>query len=101
MARSKSSNGQKHGKLARKRITVHERKLGKEKAVGLAYYDFYGGGKSLIEIDPRQGSKDYLDTLIHEALHTIYPDMSETEVHKTTGRLARLIWRQGYRRIQE
>ncbi len=59
------------------------------------------GGKSLIEIDPRPGSKDYLDTLIHEALHTIYPDMSETEVHKTTGRLARLIWRQGYRRIQE
>ena len=85
----------------KRRINVKERPLGREKAVGLAHYDFYGKNLNLIEIDPRQTSKDYLDTLIHESMHIIFPDMSETEVVKHSSRLARLIWRQGYRRIQE
>ena len=85
----------------RKRITVVERKLGKERAQGLAYYDYYGEGKSLIEIDPRQNSKEYLDTLIDEALHTIFPDMKEKKVASIAGRLTRVLWRQGYRRIQD
>ena len=97
MAKKKASTEKK----PRRRITVVERKLGKERAQGLAYYDYYGEGKSLIEIDPRQNSKDYLDTLIHEALHTIFPDMTEKIVVSVAGRLTRLLWRQGYRLIQD
>ena len=82
-------------------INVQERKLGKEGAMGLAHYDFFGKNLNLIEIDPRQNSKDYLDTLIHEALHIMFPDWSEKEVVEHSGRLTRLIWRQGYRRIKD
>ena len=91
----------KKNKRKRKHITVKERKLGREHAVGLAYSDFYGPDKGLIEIDPRQKGKDHLDTLIHEALHLVFPDMTEKDVVKHTGRLARLLWRNGYRRIDQ
>jgi|TARA_B110001454_G_C12445582_1_gene319804 hypothetical protein len=85
----------------RRVINVRERNLGREGALGLAHFDYYGENKNLIEVDPRQNSQEYLDTLIHEALHCIFPDMSETEIVKHSSRLARLVWRQGYRRIQD
>ena len=85
----------------RRVINVRERNLGREKAMGLAHFDYYGENRNLIEVDPRQTSKQYLDTLIHEALHCIFPDMAETKIIKHSSRLARLIWRQGYRRIQD
>ena len=97
----KDKKTKKSGRKQRKHITVKERKLGRERAVGLAYSDFYGPDKGLIEIDPRQKGKDHLDTLIHEALHLVFPDMSERNVVKHTGRLARLLWRNGYRRIDQ
>ena len=85
----------------RRVINVRERNLGREKAMGLAHFDYYGENKNLIEVDPRQNSMDYLDTLIHEALHVMFPDMSEAEVVKHSSRFARLVWRQGYRRNQD
>lgn len=51
--------------------------LGRHGALGLADTE-----KKVIEIDPRQKPKQYLDTLIHEALHISFPDMSETKVKK-------------------
>ena len=54
---------------------VIERKLGKHKAVGLAWQE-----DGIIEIDPRQKPKEYLSTLIHEAAHIIYPDWDEKDV---------------------
>ena len=53
----------------RRVINVRERNLGREKAMGLAHFDYYGENKNLIEVDPRQSSTDNLDTLINEALH--------------------------------
>ena len=96
----KNATGQRK-KTRRKHITVKERKLGRERAVGLAYSDYYGPDKGLIEIDPRQKGKDNLDTLIHEALHLIYPDLSEATVVKHAGRLTRMLWRAGYRRVDQ
>lgn len=51
--------------------------LGRHGALGLADTE-----KKVIEIDPRQKPKQYLDTLLHEALHISFPEMSETKVKK-------------------
>jgi len=75
-------------------IKVVERKLGKYKAVGIAYH-----GDGLIEIDPRQKSKDRLDTLTHEWFHMVLPEATEQEVIRLANHLTRILWGQGYRRI--
>lgn len=54
--------------------------------------------KHIIEIDPRQYPKDYLDTLIHEALHEILPHKSEKFILRAASSIANLLWRLGYRK---
>lgn len=74
---------------------VEERKLGREKAVGLCWQ-----GMGLIEIDPRLKAKDALDTLIHEMLHHYAPEWSETKVTKTATQMAGVLWAHRFRRIE-
>ena len=71
------------------------RKLGRSKALGLADAD-----NNTIEIDPRQQPKQYLDTLIHEGLHIMFPDLSETQVKKKTKILRDIIWDHQYRWVE-
>jgi hypothetical protein len=52
----------------------------------------------IIEIDPRQYPKDYLDTLIHEALHEILPHKPEKFILRAASSIANLLWRLGYRK---
>jgi hypothetical protein len=52
-----------------------------------------------IEIDPRQCPKDYMDTLIHEALHEILPKKKEKFILNAGTTIANLLWRLGYRRL--
>ena len=52
----------------------------------------------IIEIDPRQCPKDYLDTLIHESLHEILPRKSEKFILRAASSIANLLWRMGYRK---
>jgi len=73
-------------------IQIVERKLGRERAYGLAWTD------ELIEVDPRQTPRDYLGTVIHEALHQVFPEKSESEVARGASTLTRLLWGIGYRR---
>ena len=80
----------------RKLVKIQERKLGKERAWGLCWH-----GENLIEIDPRQKSKKYLDTLIHELLHYCFPELSETTVSREASRITEGVWRQNYRRISK
>ena len=80
----------------RKKITVIDKKLGREKAYGLAY-----SGDMLIEVEERQDSKDYLDTLIHEMLHCFAPAWGEKRVADTANEMARVIWDKNYRRIEK
>ena len=47
-----------------KKLILKERKLGRERASGQAYPD-----DGLIEIDPRLTPRQWLSTLIHEAVH--------------------------------
>jgi len=77
------------------KIKVIDKKLGRQKAVGQAYTD-----AKIIEIDPRQTSKNYLDTLIHELLHVYNPEWSETKVSKTANEITDIIWKKNYRRIK-
>lgn len=78
-------------------IKVTERKLGKHKAMGLAHSD------GLVEVDPRQEAKDYLDTLIHELLHVIDPskEWSEATVERVANTLTYYLWKAGFRRVRD
>ena len=57
--------------------------------------------RHIIEIDPRQYPSEYMDTLIHEALHEIYPKNSEKNILRAASSLANLLWRMGYRRVRK
>ena len=66
--------------------------LGRHGALGMADTE-----KKVIEIDPRQKPKQYLDTLIHEALHISFPDMSETKVKRVAKEIRDIVWDHNYR----
>ena len=77
------------------KIKVIDKKLGRQKAVGQAYTD-----AKVIEIDPRQRSKQYLDTLIHEMLHVYNPEWSESKVTKTANEMTDIIWSKNYSKVK-
>ncbi len=78
----------------RSKLKVIERKLGRELAWGQHWQ-----GENLIEIDPRQTPKRYLNTLIHEALHHINQRASERVVIRQAGALTELLWKSNFRRV--
>lgn len=75
-----------------KKIKVRERRL--RRYLGYAYPK-----KSLIEITPDQKPRQYLDTLIHEILHVMYPKDSETKISQNASTITHHIWKKGYRRL--
>jgi len=77
-----------------KKVEIIERKLGREKALGQAWDD-------LVEIDPRQCSKEYLDTAIHELLHIAQPELSESKVVRVSRLISSKLWKLGFRRIHK
>jgi len=79
---------------ASKKIVIKERKLGRENALGQSYKD-----EGLIEIDPRQNSFDYLDTVIHETLHVLFPELTEKQVISKSKKMAKVLWKLHYRRV--
>lgn len=78
--------------MAKKPIRIVFRKLGREKAFGLAHKD-----PRLIELDPRQNGFELLDSAIHEILHVQQPDLSEETVTANATEMADLLWKMGYR----
>lgn len=68
--------------------------MGREKAMGLAHHD-----ARLIELDPNQRGFDLLDSCIHEITHLQYPDMSEEAVLANATEMADLLWKVGYRLV--
>ena len=73
---------------------VVHRKLGQERAWGQA-----DAGNKLVEIDSRLKGYRYLLILIHEHLHIIHPDWSETKVRSNASKYARFIWQGGFRKV--
>ena len=77
------------------RIKIIYRKLGKEQAYGIASSD------GIIEIDSRLKSKKHLEVLIHELLHLLNPKDTEEMVIKKSVTLTKILWQEGYRRIDQ
>ena len=57
--------------------------------------------KKQIRIREDQRGLEHLDTLLHEGLHACFWDFDESVVLESARDLARLLWRLGYRRIEE
>ena len=54
-----------------------------------------------IDIEKHQCSKEYLNTLIHEMLHCLLPDLSEKAITKMANIMASQIWKRRYRRLSK
>lgn len=78
-----------------KKTKVIERHLGKEKALGIAHI-----GANKIEIDTRLRKKKYLEILLHEKLHLLNPEWSETKILKHSKELATFLWDNHYRWVE-
>ncbi len=74
--------------------SVTERKLGRYKALGLAYVD-----SGEIHIDERLKGYEHLYVLIHEVLHIQNPKWSEAKVTGHASELAKIIFENNYRKI--
>jgi hypothetical protein len=75
-------------------IKVQERRL--RYYWGYAYPD-----KKLVEITPNLSDRQYLDTLIHEILHVLYPEASETKISRHASTITHHIWKKGYRKLKK
>lgn len=77
------------------RIKIQHRKLGKEKSWGLAHLE-----DNLVELDSRLTGRRHLLYLLHEILHIMHPDWSETKVVQESRILCKILWKQRYRRVE-
>jgi hypothetical protein len=77
------------------KIKIIYRKLGKEQAYGIA------SSNGIIEIDSRLKSKKHLEVLIHEIFHVLQPKDSEETIIKKSVTLTKILWKEGYRRIDQ
>ena len=77
------------------RIKIIYKKLGREQAHGIAESD------GIIYLDPRLKGKKHLEILIHEALHILNPNDSELAIIKKSITLTKVLWKEGYRRVDD
>ena len=75
-----------------KKIKVIYRKLGKQQAHGICE-------DTHIELDSRLKGKKALEILTHEAIHYLFPELTEEETIKISIILTNTLWHEGYRRI--
>lgn len=83
----------------RRRIRVKylkKLKLGKKNVWGLA-----DESKLLIELDEKLKGKKHLEILTHEVIHLLLPSASEEEVERMSIDLINVLWREGYRRVDD
>jgi len=76
------------------KIKVVYSKLGRDGVWGYAH-----GDNNSIELDTRLKGKKHLEILVHESLHIIHPEMTENEVEIKSITLTNLLWKEGYRRV--
>jgi len=51
----------------------------------------------IIRLAPARGTKDDLDTAIHEALHAEFPDLTEARVIRAADSITTFLWKLDYR----
>jgi hypothetical protein len=83
------------------KVTIIEKKLGREKALGQ-----YVCGSGEILIDPRDifekpehNERERLDTYVHEALHKADDDLDEETITHYARIVTAVLWKAGYRRV--
>ena len=81
-----------------KRVTVRERKLGREQAHGMI--SKLDTDNPLLEIDERLRGFKHLTVLCHEAVHASFPSMAERRVISAGKVIAGILWASNYRRFQ-
>ncbi len=81
--------------MAKKVKKVIHRKLGKHKALGLAYCE-----TGIIHIDERLKGKEHLYVCVHEILHIQNPTWEEEQIIKHSEETSNLLWELGYRRAE-
>jgi hypothetical protein len=75
-----------------KETKVIHRKLGRERAWGLADSD-----KNTIEIDERLSGYKYMEIALHELYHCKHPDWSESKIVRESRATAKFLWKAGFR----
>lgn len=79
-----------------RKVRIVERKLKRQRAVGRVFLE-----EGVIEIEQRQEPREWLSTLIHEALHVAFPGMEEKPIAAAEKKIADILWRAGLRRIHQ
>jgi hypothetical protein len=74
--------------------TWKHREVKLNKILGLCNYR-----NKTIYIDPRQNPAEFQDTLIHENLHRLFPELTERQVRKAADMLSGVLWDYGYRLV--
>ncbi len=77
------------------KIKIIYKKLGREQAHGIAESD------GIIYLDPRLKGKKHLEIMIHEVLHILNPADSELSIIKKSITLTKVLWMEGYRRVDD
>jgi len=80
--------------VRRKKIKVVFKKLKRERALGQAIK-----AENLIELDPRLRSRAMLSTAVHEVLHIVAGEWSESRVERASQKIANVLWHLGFRRV--
>jgi len=78
------------------KLKVIEVKLGREGAMGMADFENYN-----ILVDPRQKPYEYLNTMVHELIHHMAPNWTESRVSWWAGRISRFLWTHNYRQVKQ
>jgi hypothetical protein len=77
------------------KIKIIYKKLGREQAHGIAESD------GIIYLDPRLRGKKHLEILLHELGHLLDSKDSEETVIKKSIAYTKILWQEGYRRIDD
>jgi len=77
------------------RIKIIYKKLGREQAHGIAESD------GNIYLDPRLKGKKHFEICLHEVLHLLNPNDSELAIIKKSITLTKVLWKEGYRRVDD
>jgi len=81
--------------MKKKPIEISYKKLGRNKAHGLAW-----DKEREVVIDSGLTGQDLLETLIHEIMHCQNPKWPEIKIVGHSKEMADLLWQQGFRKVQ-
>jgi len=77
------------------KIKIIYKKLGREKAYGMAHSD------GEIWIDPRAKGKKNLELILHECLHLLNKTDDEETIIRKSVTLTKVLWKEGYRKVDD